>query len=118
MHTVKFRRQAGSRTELKHTPFYTNSPSALLCLISDSVLLTHSLLSKSSPFFSQKTCREERRRRKEETRRRRQEREEAEKVGRGARGREERREVRGRPDGRKEGKDLSAGSSARLKDSA
>lgn len=90
--------------------------------LSDAALLPHSLLSESSCsfFFPQKTCREERRRRKDGTRRCRQEREEAEKVGRGARRRQERRErrERGRPDGRKEGRDLSAGSSARLKDPA
>lgn len=58
MHTVNFRRQACRRTELKHTPFtqtLPDSPSTLSFLIhlqlSDSVLLTHSLLSKPSLSF-------------------------------------------------------------------
>lgn len=108
-------REAGRGTELKHTHFTTPPslhphPILIHSALSDAVPLSSQ---KSSLFSLQKTCREERRRREEEKKRvggdkGEREREEAEKVGSGTRGRGE----RGRPDGRKEGKDLSKGSSA------
>lgn len=97
-------REAGRGTELKHTHFTTPPPPSTPFSFTQRYL-TPSLSPLKNPlfFFLQKTCREERRRREEEKKRvggDKGEREEAEKVGSGTRGRGE----RGRPDGRKEGK--------------
>lgn len=120
MHAVQRRQRSRQRNWIKTHPFYyTPPPSTPFSFSFTQRYLTPSLSPLKNPlFFSlQKTCREEKRRREEEKKRvggDKGEREEAEKVGSGTRGRGE----RGRPDGRKEGKDLSKGSSAWLKDSA
>lgn len=110
-------REAGRGTELKHTHFTTPPslhphPILIHSALSDAVPLSSQ---KSSLFSLQKTCREERRRREEEKKR----------VGgdKGERERERKQrklvveregEERGvdQMEGRKEGKDLSKGSSA------
>lgn len=109
-------REAGRGTELKHTHFTTPPslhphPILIHSALSDAVPLSSQ---KSSLFSLQKSCREERRRREEEknaseaTRERERERKQRKLVV------EREGEERGvdQMEGRKEGKDLSKGSSA------